>query len=379
MPKRDKNIKVVTLKSGEKRYKFNTYVGSVAVPGTRKKQRVFKSGTFKTYNEAKVAYDKVRADGVGHNYAASKQKTVDEVYQEWVKYYEKSVTGGTYHVTTRNYELHIKPALGDMYIDQIESSAFQQWVNELADSIVNYKAIIAVFNRIYKYGIIKKYCLPQDNPMFYALIPKKGKKGKDTKDNFYTLSELKEFLEAAKSYSYRSYVYFYLIATTGMRKGEANALTWSDVDFENQTISITKTRTIDKNNKQITKNGTKTPNSTRKVVISTSVTKELKKYKAITQTDKTDLVFHIRYHALSKGYPSDWLKVIYRNNPTLKVITPHGFRHTFATIMRNSSNVKDLDVQFSMGHDSISMTNHYTHKTAEESQRILEALKKMDL
>lgn len=378
MPKRDKNIKIVTLKSGQKRYKFNTYVGSVAVPGTRTKKRVFKSGTYKTYNEAKTAYDKARADGVGNNYAASKQKTVNEVYQEWLSYYEKNVTESTYFVTNMNYDKHIKPTFGNMYIDKIDPVIYQNWVNELSDKLANFTSDISILNRVYKYGVIRKYCLPQDNPKLYALIPKK-KKSKASKTNYYTLPELKKFLKAAKLYNYRTYVYFYLMATTGMRRGEANALTWSSVDLTNKTIAITKTRTIDRHNRPITKNGTKTPDSTREVVMSDKVTQELANYKKLSQSDKTNLVFHIANHALSRDTSSDWLHAVYKKNPDLKTITVHGFRHTFATIMRNDDQVKDVDVQFSMGHENLTMTNHYTHKTKEETERLQNALTKMNL
>lgn len=379
MPKRDKNIKVVTLQNGQKRYKFNTYVGSIAVPGSRKKKRVFKSGTYKTYNEAKVAYDKARADGVSSNYAASKQKTVDEVYQEWLQYYSKNVEGSSYYVTNCNYKNHIQPTFGKMYIDKIDADIYQKWVNDLAEKIVNFSQEISIFDRLYKYAVIKRYCLPQDNPKLYVLIPKKHKKGKDNEHNFYTLSELRDFLQAAKKYSYRTYVYFYLLASTGMRKGEANALTWSKIDLVNCTIRVDKTRTVDKYNRPITKNGTKTKDSTRQVIMSNKLARELAIYQKHSRSDQTDLVFHIANHALDKNASSNWLKAVYKKNPQLKVITTHGFRHTFATLMRNDDNVKDIDVQFSLGHDNLTMTNHYTHKTKKEAQRVQAALQKMNL
>ena len=44
---------------------------------------------------------------------------------------------------------------------------------------------------------------------------------------------------------------FTTLAYTGMRAGEALALKWSDIDFENDTISITKTYYNPNNNKRI--------------------------------------------------------------------------------------------------------------------------------
>ena len=44
---------------------------------------------------------------------------------------------------------------------------------------------------------------------------------------------------------------FTTLAYTGMRAGELLALKWSDIDFENNTISITKTYYNPNNNKSI--------------------------------------------------------------------------------------------------------------------------------
>lgn len=78
MPKRDKHIKEITLKNGEKRYKYNTYIGLDPVT----KKRVFANRTYDNYNDAKDAFDRVRLEGVKH-YSKPKQKTVDEVYKMW--------------------------------------------------------------------------------------------------------------------------------------------------------------------------------------------------------------------------------------------------------------------------------------------------------
>ena len=65
------------------------------------------------------------------------------------------------------------------------------------------------------------------------IVPKKTtRKRRDIKNNFYTLEELKEFLAATKEHDFRSYTYYMLLATTGLRKSEALALHWSDIDFD---------------------------------------------------------------------------------------------------------------------------------------------------
>lgn len=378
MPKRDEHIKKVILKNGEVRYKYNTYVGSVAVPGSKKKKRVFKNGTYKTYNEAKAAYDRDIAKGAG-KYKA-KKKTVDEVYNEWFKIYKNDVSGATALTAEISYDLHIKPFFGSVYIDKIDVDLCQQWVNDLPDKLVAFKRPIGVFKRIYKFGIVKRYCTPNDNPMEYVIVPKKTRRQhRDVKSNFYTRQELKEFLAAAKKYKYQAYIFFSLIASTGLRRGEAQALEWSDIDLDNGIISITKTRSVDDNGHAITKHSTKNETSTREVVLSDTMIDKLKDYKRCSLSTTTNIVFHRQNNYLAVSSVQYWLKKIYEQNPKLKKITTHGLRHTFATLMRSKDDVKDVDVQFTMGHSSLSMTDHYTHRTQDEIQRLKNALNDIDL
>jgi ATP-dependent helicase/nuclease subunit A len=42
--------------------------------------------------------------------------------------------------------------------------------------------------------------------------------------------------------TYRLYAFFFLACHTGARRGELVALRWSDINFNNQTLSINKTR-----------------------------------------------------------------------------------------------------------------------------------------
>lgn len=56
--------------------------------------------------------------------------------------------------------------------------------------------------------------------------------------NFFTYDEFKRFISQEKSLKYKTY--FEILYYCGLRKGEANALTWNDVDFTNHSIHINK-------------------------------------------------------------------------------------------------------------------------------------------
>lgn len=82
----------------------------------------------------------------------------------------------------------------------------------------------------------------------------KRKKELNTKEEvetqFYTKEELKKFLDCLeKENNYMVFAFFRLLAYSGMRKGEALALTWEDIDFNANEISITKALSRGKDNR----------------------------------------------------------------------------------------------------------------------------------
>lgn len=363
MPKRDKHIKTYKLKSGEIRYWFQAYLGKDPITGkavqiTRKK--------FKTYNEAKDNYDNLIAQGTKH-YIKPRQKTFDDVYNLWFPVYQNTVKESTANKVDINYRIHLKPWFGEDYIDQIDSEKFQLFVNKKAEELVKYREIINRFDQIYKYAAAMKFCKHEDNPVNMVIIPRKTtRKRRDISKNFYTLDELKDFLNAAKDQNYKYYTYFMLLATTGLRKSEALALRWSDIDWENKTVSVKRTLAIGLNNKLIVQSP-KTFVGKRPTPLTDHMIETLKEYR---KQDKLicPIIFHgngNKYVSISK--PSRWLGIIYNQNKDLRKISVHGFRHTYATLNKNQD---DKDLQAVMGHTAIEMTEHYTHSTAEGRERI---------
>lgn len=82
-----------------------------------------------------------------------------------------------------------------------------------------------------------------------------------------------------KSYfNIKWYTFFYTLAFTGLRRGEITAIQQKDVSFDNQTLSINKTVTIDKKGDQYVSNSTKTRRYTSIIKVPNFVMKQLKEY-----------------------------------------------------------------------------------------------------
>lgn len=112
----------------------------------------------------------------------------------------------------------------------------------------------------------------------------------------------------------------------GMRRSEICALDWGDIDFANKTISITKAKVPDENNKYVTKNTTKTEKSRRVLNCPDYILERLK----ASQPDESR-----RTGQIVKLHPNDiynHLKVICDNND-IPFVGVHGLRHTNASVM----------------------------------------------
>ena len=64
--------------------------------------------------------------------------------------------------------------------------------------------------------------------------------------NFWTVKEFKHFLTLFNDDEYNIKLLFTVLFFTGLRLGEALALTWQDIDFSSNTIHITKSVYVNK-------------------------------------------------------------------------------------------------------------------------------------
>ena len=178
-------------------------------------------------------------------------------------------------------------------------------------------------------------------------------------------------------------VLFTLAIYSGLRKGEILALKWEDVDFENNTVAVTKAAAMVKG-EQIVK-VPKTRNSYRVVSIPHSVTEKLRKLQLeqtryrlsvgdywqgegwiFTQGDGRMMNYSTPYKSLQDiltHYNADKAEA-----DKLPMIPFHGLRHTTATL-QIAAGTDVRTVSSIMGHRETSTTmNIYAHnlKTAEQ-------------
>jgi integrase len=364
-------IESYTLADGEKRYMFKVYIG--VDPLTGKEQRTTRRG-FKTKKEAELALARIKLEISKGTFRKTKTETYQDIYDLWVKQYEKTVEESTYVKTTEIFRNHILPALGSYKIEKMNIEVCQHHVDKWANKLKKYRMIKAYAAKVLDFAIKRGYI--QTNPFALVEMPILKRTILDsieeTGENFYTREQLIEFLSCLKKESnFKAYVLFRLLAFSGMRKGEALALNWSDLNFKDNEIHINKAISLGKDNQLYLKT-TKT-GIVRTIKMDEKTMQILKQWRKRQQEDylilgfntlnKDQLVFsNERNEFLKPTKTRKWLVQV-QIKYNLKQITTHGLRHTHCSLLFEAgASIKE--VQDRLGHSDVKTTmDIYAHVT----------------
>lgn len=366
-------IKKYTTKNGETRYLFQTYLG--IDPLTGKERRTTRRG-FKTMKEAKQAERNLLLD-VEENGLPSNQSdgfqdpTFGELAQLWLENYKTTVKPSTFENVKSKVEKMTEEHFEGLKLKKITVAYCQRVVIELSKSYVLYNHYLSVINRIFKYAVLMDVI--DSNPFDKVIKPKSRQTQR--KGNFLTKEELKKFLKLAQNTTL-SYFFplVHLMAYTGFRQGEALALKWSDIDFENKKITINKTAVRIKEKQSL--QTPKTKNSKRVISIDPNTLSILKNWKKdqIKIYFKNGKHFEGKENFIFTNQRGEWVHIHnfiryfkrFIADHGLKPITPHGLRHTHASLLF-SAGVEPKNISDRLGHSTVQITlDLYTHITEEQ-------------
>lgn len=374
-------IKKYTTKNGETRYLFQTYLG--IDPATGKERRTTRRG-FKTMKEAKQAERNLLLD-VEENGLPSNQSdgfqdpTFEELASLWLENYKTTVKPSTFENVKSKVEKMTEEHFKELKLKKITVAYCQKVVIELSKSYVLYNHYLSVINRIFKYAVLMD--ILDSNPFDKVIKPKSRQTQR--KGNFLTKEELREFLKLAQTATL-SYFFplVHLMSYTGLRQGEALALKWSDIDFENKKITVDKTAARIKEKQTL--QTPKTKNSKRVISIDPTTLSILKSWKK----DQIKIYFKNGKHFegddnfIFTNQRGDWVHIHnfipyfkrFVTDHKLKPITPHGLRHTHASLLF-SAGVEPKNISDRLGHSTVQITlDLYTHITEEQRSDTVEKL-----
>lgn len=368
-------IKNYKLKSGETRYEFPLYLG--VDPLTGKQKRTMKRG-FKTRKEAELALARIKLAVANGTYRQERPETYQELYDLWIVHYEKTVEESTFVKTLGYFKNHILPAMGSYKIDKIIIDICQKHFDEWASKLSKARTIKSYAALVLDFGIKRGYL--QTNPFTHVETRIKTKKLIEVEqkvENFYTREQLIEFLKCCKSsLHYRAFTLLHLLAYTGMRKSEALALTWNDLNLKENELTLSKAIGRGTNARLYLKT-TKT-GSTRSIKIDDETIRILNEWKKIQRQEylilgyntmkKDQLIFsNSNNEFLQLVQVEKWMSSVIKKHSLIK-ITPHGLRHTHCSLLFEAG-ASLKEVQDRLGHTDVKTTmDIYTHVTKKAQE-----------
>lgn len=326
-----------------------------------KRKRKKKEG-FKTQREAKAFehdfLNKIKAD------STITFKNLVQLYLEDCKTRLKPTTYQTKQYVIKD---KIAPYFNDMAVSDITVTTVRKWQNELLnkDFTPTYVHKIngdlsAIMNFAVKY-----YGLPF-NPV--ARCGAIGKARADTMQ-FWTLEEYKRFIAAVKKPEF--HFLFELLFYTGIRVGEALALTLNDFDFTAHELSINKSlATV--SGKTIIQTP-KTAKSVRKIAIPDFICDDAKEYvKIIYGYKPSQRIFMTNKHTIAHEMQRCC------KESGVKKIRVHDIRHSHASLLVELG-FPILLISERLGHENINTTlQTYSHLYPNKQSEVADKLQELN-
>lgn len=151
----------------------------------------------------------------------------------------------------------------------------------------------------------------------------------------------------------REFTIIELFIRTGMRLNEVTTLRWEDIDFINDNINVLEGKSGD-----------------RQIPLHPSLKETLLKYKEELGRYEYVIVNLRDKQPITKDGLSYVVKNLVSKAGLPSYVTPHTFRHTFATELLRSSNNLQV-VKNVLGHSDISTTQIYLHLNKEDSKKAI--------
>ena len=301
-----------------------------------------------------------------------KEKTINQITEEWKEEKKKYVKKSTYAAYQLLIQNHIKPYFGDLY--EVNEEKVQQFVFDKLDAGLREKTIrdiIIVLKMILKFGIKNGY-------LEYVQIDAKFPSKQEKKDlDVLSKADQKKFMEHLRNNFTFKNLGIFICLSTGMRIGEICGLRWCDVDTVEGVIKVRHTLQRiyiiegETRHTELLLDTPKTANSVRDIPMSSELLKMLKSLNKVVNEN---------YYVISndikpiepRTYRNYYKKLCKQLDiPELKF---HGLRHSFATrCIESKADYKTVSVL--LGHSNISTTlNLYVHPNKEQKKKTIDKM-----
>ena len=277
-------------------------------------------------------------------------------YIEYIMYQKKYSSN-----TSESYKRSLMEFY-DFYVDlknilELEYDDIKKYLKYLDDKGLSKASIslnISAIKGFYKYLIRKRYI--KNNPLALVSLPKKDKK----LPRFMYYNELEDLFKIPNletDLGVRDRLILELLYATGIRVGELINIKVKDISFSNNSIKV-----FGKGSKE------------RMVFFGEYALEYLNLYlktsrNNLNQKSSEYLILNARGNNITERGVELIINKIVKEASIKTKVSPHTFRHTFATHLLNEG-CDILTVQELLGHESLKATQVYTHVTNEHLKEV---------
>jgi len=351
-------------------------------PLTGKRKRVSFRADTTNREEAEAMLIMKKAEYLQGEMLMPSEKTVagflDEYLRDYVKIQSSPATVRDYESVIERY---LKPMFGKIKLQKLQKSHIQQVYNQWRQKsnasdnplkATTVKHINRVFKAALNVAVELEYI--KKNPTNHIKI------GKDLDDqdlDVYTVEEIKELQKAVKGTDMELPVA--LLFDCIMRRGELLGLSFSDIDFENKTVTIRHSFVESADSKCPVLKDCKTDGSYRKLVVSDYTIKLLKKQRLLYKTNRMKYGKEFENSNrvicqengkpfLPKSFTYKWMRTLKKYG--LRHIKLHGTRHSAISLLLTQGIPLHI-VQKRAGHKDPKITLSVYSHVAQDDQNLV--------
>lgn len=308
---------------------------------------------------------------------------VRQLYEEYISQKKHEVRETTLDKTTRILERYVLPYFEGVDADKVNNVLLQKWktsISELGLAIKTRRNIYSEFRTMMNYGV--KMERISKNPLQnvgnfkdpYSTF------GNETL-HYYTPDEFKKYIACARENAstltdWGFYVFFCIAFYTGLRKGEINALKWTDIDGDILHVRRSIAQKLKGGDRE-------TPPKNKSSYRTLQMPKPLIDILAEHRRRQENVEYFTEDFRVCGGPCCLRDTSIANKNKQfaeaagLPCIRIHDFRHSHASLLANEG-INIQEIARRLGHSKIEITwNTYSHLYPREEERAVKILNKI--
>jgi integrase len=339
-------------------------------PATGKRRQMSRQG-FRTKREAESALSEKLGEISSGQTVSPTTESIGAYLDEWLKGEASRLKVSTLE-SYRIVVQRVSQRIGNVKLQALTPLDLERFYRELAETGGRQGGPLAAKTIRNTHTVLRKAFADAErlglilrNPAATARPPTVHQKEQKT----WTSEQLRGFLDAVAGD--RLLALYVLLATTGMRRGEALGVRWSDLDLDAGEVHIVQTLASVRH--QLVFTTPKTKRSRRQVYLDDQTVRLLRAHRAKQRQERLvagpawdgehDLVFT---DEIGQPLDPEWVSRDFRRkvrNTTLDDIRLHDLRHTYATIALKAG-VHPKVVSERLGHATVGITlDLYSHVT----------------